>query len=207
MNEGVHTREGAGLGLQSGPRSGPDWDPDAERQLMVQVAGGDHTEAVEALYDTYSRQIFLLGRRYLRDSGAAEDLVQKTFVRLWRSASSYDPGKGSVRTFIFTIARRVAIDIKRRSDVRPALANDDRNALDRADPASVAGFDRALDVLDLNEALAALPPAQAEVIRLTFLADMTQPQAAAELGVPLGTIKSRTHHAMQALRARLELHD
>jgi RNA polymerase sigma-70 factor, ECF subfamily len=75
-----------------------------EVQLLALVAGGDRGEPLEELYDRYARRVYGLGLRLLDDPGLAEDLVQETFVRLWRSAPRFEPARGSVRTFLFTLA-------------------------------------------------------------------------------------------------------
>jgi len=94
-------------------------DASGEEALMARMASGDNGDPMVALYELYGGRVFGLGVRLLGDRGQAEEMVQETFVRLWRSARRFDPEKGSVRTFTFTIARRVAIDLRRRSAARP----------------------------------------------------------------------------------------
>jgi RNA polymerase sigma-70 factor, ECF subfamily len=90
-----------------------------ETLLLGRVAAGDHGRPLVQLYDLYSARLYGLGLRLLGDRGMAEELVQETFLRLWRSAARFDPERGSVRTFVFTIARRVAVDLIRRPASRP----------------------------------------------------------------------------------------
>jgi len=77
-----------------------------EAALVARIAEGDNDEALRALYRRYGRPVYGLGMRMLNDRGLAEELVQDTFVRLWRSSPRFDPGQSSVRTFVFTLARR-----------------------------------------------------------------------------------------------------
>lgn len=89
-----------------------------EAALVARLAEGDSGDPMVALYQRYGSRLFGLGLRLLGDRGMAEEMVQETFVRLWRGAERFDPDKGSVRTYTYTIARRVAIDLRRRSASR-----------------------------------------------------------------------------------------
>src|SRR5689334_325351 len=95
-------------------------EPEAQdAQLVARIASGDSQDAVAELYDRYEKRLYGFGMRLLGDQGLAEELVQETFVRLWRSAASFDASKGSVATLLFTIARRLAVDLWRRPSSRP----------------------------------------------------------------------------------------
>jgi RNA polymerase sigma-70 factor (ECF subfamily) len=173
----------------------------AEALLVAQLAGGDREEALAGLYDAYGRPLYRLGVLLLGDSGLAEDLVQETFVRLWRSAARYEPDRGSVRTFVFTLARRAAADLWRRRGGTLSAALEEP---ERADAAGSEAFEHLLLRLDVREALEALSPAHREVLELQYEADLTQQQVAERLGIPLGTVKSRTLYALRALRGELK---
>jgi RNA polymerase sigma-70 factor, ECF subfamily len=180
----------------------PGIDPVArlEARLMERLAAGDRGEPLESLYDAYARTVYGLGLLLLHDRGLAEDLVQETFLRIWRSADRYDRRRGSVRTFVLTLARRAAVDLWRRNRVLapPAVA-----AIEREDVAGNEVLQHLVLRLDVREALDALSPAHREVLELQYDADLTQAQAAARLGIPLGTVKSRTLHALRALAREL----
>ncbi len=137
----------------------------------------------------------------LHDRGLAEDLVQETFVRLWRSAHRFDPGRSSVRTFVYTLARRAAVDLWRRSSRSPAPTAAEPET---EDAVGGAAFDELLVRLDVGEALAALTPVHRAVLELQYHGDLTQTQVAERLGIPLGTVKSRTLYALRALAAELK---
>lgn len=92
-----------------------------DEELLRRVAAGDRGDALVALYRAYSPRIHRLGLRTLHDGRLAEELVQETFVRLWQSSHRFDPARGSARTFTFTIAQRVAIDLLRRAASHPRL--------------------------------------------------------------------------------------
>ena len=179
-------------------RSAPALD---EAALVARLAAGDREEALAALYDVYGRRLYALGVHLLHDCGLAEDLVQETFVRLWRSADRYDPRRASVRTFVYTLARRAAVDLWRKASREPATAAD---GLDTEDAVGGAAFDEVVLRLDVGEALEALTPAHREVLELQYHGDLTQTQVAARLGIPLGTVKTRTLHALRSLSTELK---
>ena len=163
---------------------------------MLRLAAGDRGRPLEALYEAYGHRVYRLGLMLSHDRGSAEDLVQETFIRLWRSAGRYDPSRSSVKTFVFTLARRAAVDLWRRQKGPLPSSLEDTEQVD------VAGgdeFQHLLLRLDVREALDALSPAHREVLDLQYEQDLTQTQVAARLGIPLGTVKSRTLYALRAL--------
>jgi len=169
-----------------------------EAELLAQVAEGDHGPPLVALYRHYHGSLYALGLRLLGDRGLAEELVQETFVRLWRTADRFDPARGSVRSYVFTMARRIAIDLWRRPSSRPFEAPVDAEAV------GGAGIDEMLSGLVVREALDSLSPAHREVLELSYDQDLRQADIAARLGLPLGTVKTRSYYALRALRLALE---
>jgi RNA polymerase sigma-70 factor (ECF subfamily) len=172
-----------------------------EAALLARLARGERDDPLAQLYDAYARRLYGLGLQLLGDAGLAEDLVQETFVRLWRSAGRFDPRRASVRTFVFVLARRAAVDLWRRRDgAVPAILDEP----EREDRAGTRAFEELLMRLDVGEALATLSPMHREVLELQYRSDLTQSQVAERLGIPLGTVKSRTTYAMRALARELE---
>jgi RNA polymerase sigma-70 factor (ECF subfamily) len=165
--------------------------------LFAQIAAGSTTSGIEALYDHYAPRIYGLGRRLLNDDGLAEELVQETIVRVWRQAARFDPERGSADTFVFTIARRLAIDLYRRPSSRPFDELPiEKGALDDRIGAVVNG-------IAVRDALDSLSPAHRQVLDLVYRGDLKQSEVAERLGVPLGTVKTRCFHALRALKAAL----
>jgi RNA polymerase sigma-70 factor, ECF subfamily len=80
-----------------------------EAALVARLAAGDRGEPLATLYERYGGRVYGLGLQLLGDRGMAEELVQETFVRLWRASERFDPARASVRTFVFTLARRAAV--------------------------------------------------------------------------------------------------
>ncbi len=177
--------------------------PDEDARLLAAVAGGDDGEALVDLYRRYGTPLYRLGLRLLKDEGMAEELVQDTFVRLWRDAARFDPARGSARTYVFVIAYGAAADLRRRTasrplDVRPA------DEVEARAPAAGDGLDQVLLGMAVGDALDALSANHGAVLRMHFEDDLSQPQIADRLGIPLGTVKTRTYHALRALRRELE---
>ena len=134
------------------------------------------------------------------DRGRAEDIVQETLLQAWRHPEVLDPSRGPARPWLFTVARRVAIDHYRARQARPVEVGDD--GLDQL--ASGDGVDEALDRWLIADALASLAPAHREALVHTYYAGRTVNEAAVTLGVPAGTVKSRVFYGLRALKLALE---
>ncbi len=167
-------------------------------------------EAPGLLSDRLGRPVYALCLRIVRDPGAAEELTQETFVRLWRSAASFDVERGRVSTWLLRIAHNLALNEIRRRRSRPVVAPEvewetaasalaDPNTED--DPALASDLRERAEVV--RAALAELPTPQRQAIELAFFGGLSQAEVAAALGDPLGTVKSRIRIGMQRLREQL----
>lgn len=177
----------------------PTTSEDAE--LIARLAAGDRGVPLEGLIDRYGRPLFGFGLRLLGDRGLAEELVQDTFVRLWRGADRFDPSRGSPRTFIYAIARNAAIDLQRRRSARPDLGGAE---LAEEQPAAEEPYERLVERIELRDALESLSEKQRRVLELSYDEGLTQPEIAERIGVPVGTVKTRSFHGLRALRQELE---
>jgi RNA polymerase sigma-70 factor (ECF subfamily) len=135
------------------------------------------------------------------DRGRAEDVVQETLLRAWRNPEALDPQRGDLRPWLFTVARRIAIDAHRARASRPAEVSESALACLTAHNDEI---ERALDAWLVADALAALSPAHREVLLETYYRGRSISAAARVLGIPEGTVKSRVHYAMTALRLALQ---
>jgi RNA polymerase sigma-70 factor (ECF subfamily) len=175
-----------------------------EVTVMRSFAAGDRG-AAERLYDAYSSRIYGLGLVMLGNEASAEDLVQDTFVKLWRNAERYDPARGSLDTWILLTARNLAIDALRRRvlEARMLEATKPRS---EADPE--AGPDVLAETSDLvdraRRAMAALSPEQRAALELAYFGGKTSSEVAEMEGIPLGTAKTRIRTALLKLRDSLE---
>jgi RNA polymerase sigma-70 factor, ECF subfamily len=157
----------------------------------------DDERIIAELYREYHRPLLaLVTRQTGGDRQWAEDVVQETMLRAWRSMDQLDPEAGSLMPWLATVARRIVIDDRRRKGARPAEAGE--GALDTLRVAD--GTDDVLRTLIVTEALMALSPAHREILNETVLRDRTVNQAAEALGIPVGTVKSRVYYAIRALR-------
>lgn len=134
------------------------------------------------------------------DWQAAEDLMQETMVRAWRNIEALDPDPLVLRPWLFTVARRIAIDRFRARVVRPPETEPE--ALEQV-PETAEPLERLLERETLLDALRTLSEVHRTALVQVYLMDRTVPEAAAVLGVPEGTVKSRLHHALRAVRGGL----
>lgn len=169
-----------------------------EAALVARIAVGDAGAPVTELYRRYGRRLYRFGVKHLGNEGLAEEMVQETFVRLWRTAGRFDADRASVGTYLYVLARSAAADIYKRPSSRPLIP-----AEELAEAAMTDSVDQILDAMIVREAFESLGAGQAEVIRLAHDEGLTQSQIAARLNVPLGTVKTRTFHGMRALRTAL----
>lgn len=176
-----------------------DTDGAAEAAILSRLAAGEREAPMAELYERYGRRVYALGLRLLSDPTQAEELVQETFVRLWQSAGRYDATQGTVRGWVWTLARRAAVDMQRRAAARPPSVGDRGR-----EPVAPDDVERTLLSLDVREALEGLSPDHREVLALGYDEGFTQSEIAARLGIPLGTVKTRTYHALRGLKDRLE---
>jgi RNA polymerase sigma-70 factor, ECF subfamily len=175
--------------------------------LVQAVAEGDG-DALGELYDRFSPLLLALGRRILGDAEEAEDVVQETFVHLWRRATRYDPQKSSVSTFLVLVTRSRAIDrLRTRQVIDRTLGQVGLEPSATLDT-SGDGVSRVLNLERrerVRQELATLPDEQRQVLDLAFFDGLTQREIAERTGIPLGTVKTRTLLAMRKLRTVLRL--
>lgn len=157
---------------------------------------------VRTMYREYGRFVHVIALRVLGRRDLAEEATQQTFVRAWQAADRLDPDRDPA-PWLATIAKRVAIDLYRREARRPAVALSEVPASDR----SLVILPPDLDTLDavwhVRQAIDALPADEATIVRLQHLDGLTQHEISEQLGIALGTVKSRSHRAHRKLAALL----
>jgi RNA polymerase sigma-70 factor, ECF subfamily len=167
------------------------------------AAGDDH--ALAEVFDSMAAAVYGAALRVLGDSAAAEDVTQDVFVELWARPDRYDPGVGSLRTYLIVLARHRAVDLLR-SELRRLARQERHHRLtpgqrQKSPGESVAAAETAGMV---REALHALPDGQREVVELAYFQGLSYREVAAQAGIPEGTAKSRLRLALSKLEALLD---
>ncbi len=161
---------------------------------------------LDAAYSAYGAELYRFALRGLGDKGAAEDVVQETFLRAWRAADRFDENIASLRVWLFAIARNTMISHVRASQARPSAATVAETPEEGTGRAS-AGEDfteRLLRSWVIEEALQRVSEEHRTAIVETHLKDRPYSEVAAEYGVPVGTLRSRVFYGLKALRAAID---
>lgn len=170
----------------------------SENDLVLALRQKDKA-GVEALYDMYSSSLYGVIFRIVQHEEIAEDLLQETFVKIWNSFSSYDPSKGRLFTWMVNVARNLSIDKIRSKDFRNNSKNQDlENTVNFIDEQVNTAINP--DVVGVRELVNQLKPDQKSVLDLVYFRGYTHVEAAEELGIPLGTVKTRMRMAIITLR-------
>jgi RNA polymerase sigma-70 factor (ECF subfamily) len=173
-------------------------DP-SDRSLHERLVRGDDT-ALGELYDRFAATVFAIAARVTRDRTAAEDLVQDVFVFAWERPYAFDPGRGSLRAWLSTLAHRRAVDWVRREVRRSGAPAAAPPVEQPSAEETVVAADVAVRV---RRALAALPEPQRRAVELAYFSDRSYRQVADDLGVPEGTVKSRMRLALRKIAAAM----
>ncbi|MFN0011230.1 MAG: RNA polymerase sigma factor [Phycisphaerales bacterium] len=172
-------------------------------ELMQGVAAGK-PESVAKLYDRFGSLVYRMAYQALPARAEAEDAVQEVFVRLWRTASKYDPARAALVTWVMLISRRYLVDRLRRarSSLRAGTLDERQAGNDRAAEQTEALSDRHERVASLMKHIDQLPDLQRTVVVRAYLNGQTLRQIGEELNTPLGTVKSALSRALVRLRER-----
>lgn len=154
------------------------------------------------LYDNYSAALYGVLKRIVRDETLAEDLLQETFVRVWKNVVRYDAGKGRLFTWLLNVTRNLAIDHLRSRRYTDAQRTDGLDLV-RTEGSTEGGILALPDVAIVRTRIATLRDEYRQVLDLVYFHGYTQAEAAEALEVPLGTVKTRIRSALQLLRGEL----
>ncbi|MEO8045320.1 MAG: sigma-70 family RNA polymerase sigma factor [Spartobacteria bacterium] len=174
-----------------------------EIDLLRRIGQGDR-ESFAQFYDRFSRVLFSIAYRLLRNEQAAEDVLQEVFVQIWKKAPLYDPARGKPLTWAVTLTRHRAIDIIRSTERRSQLNEDVKletevhEKFDEHDSFTAVTSSERNDFV--REAMQKLSSDQREAIELAFFGSLTQAEIAERLELPLGTVKARIRRGMMKLR-------
>lgn len=174
-----------------------------EAALLARVVDGD-ARAFEELYDRYSRPVYSLALRLTGSAPVAQETAQEVFLSLWRGAREFDSRRGTVRSWILSLAHHKSVDAVRRLRLRMAepleqvLPQNPVTAVDVVDEVL-----RALESAAVREGLLGLSREHREAIVLAYYGGYTQQEISGRLRIPLGTVKTRIRDGMLRLRALL----
>jgi RNA polymerase sigma-70 factor (ECF subfamily) len=200
----------------SAPGRGRESDPEIDRALVRRMQAGDQ-RALSEFYDRWFPVVNCLVSRMVKSATDVEDVVEETFWQAWRQADRFAEDRGSVQTWLLTIARSRALDRlrslkRRREDSIDDVAAPPSSAIASADsPLPPSSSDPLLDAelherrVLVREALAELPREQREALELGYFGGLSQSEIAERTGLPLGTVKTRMRLALLKLRDRLSV--
>lgn len=171
--------------------------------LLLRVGQREDREAFGQLFAYYAPRLKSYFLRLGAGGALAEDLAQEAMLHLWRKAPLYDPARGGASGWIFTLARNLRLDSLRRDRSSPSTAELPLLADEAPDPEGQASSVQAEE--HLRQALRSLPEPQRQVVQLAYFDDRPHSAIERELGIPLGTVKTRLRLALLRLRAALDL--
>ena len=172
----------------------------ADEDLISFVGQGD-AEAFTTLYDRHSHAAFSLAYRMMGERQASEDLAQDAFLKVWRSATSYRPERGSVRTWILSIVHNRGIDQIRSQASRRRRQEEMEASAPRSQPSEAfAETWRNSQRDQIREALNTLPPEQLKILELAYFSGYTHVRISELVDVPLGTVKGRMQLGLKKMR-------
>lgn len=164
---------------------------------VQQIKKGD-TKAFERIYDAYSASLFGICLKIIKDEEASQDILQDSFVKIWKKIHSFDETKGSLFTWMLNITRNTAIDryrqLVKKSEV--SIQNEDTNVSYSKASSSTMNISH----IGISELLKTLPDEQQVIIEYLYFKGYTQQEVAEELDLPLGTVKTRSRSALKAMK-------
>lgn len=161
-----------------------------DREILERFRAGDES-AIKTVYERFRGPVFAISMSVLHDHGLAADATQQTFVKAWQAATTYDPDR-ELAPWIYAIARRTAIDIYRKHS--RSVVSDEVDST-----APPPALDTIWEVFEVRSALDRLPDEERQVIKLSHFDGLTHTEIAEHMGIPVGTVKSRSHRAHRRL--------
>ena len=173
-----------------------------EEELVIMLQNRDQ-QAFSYLYDNYAAALNGIIYRMVEDRELSEDILQEAFVKIWNNFSSYDTCKGRLFTWMLNITRNLTIDTMRSKGYKKQakISSDENSVSNLTDDGRIT---ERFDAMGIRKQLANLKPEQKSIIDLAYFNGYTQDEISKEMGIPLGTVKTRMRAAMLELRKMLE---
>ena len=176
----------------------------SDEELLIAVSNAHDIQAFNTLFRRFSGKIFALGMKLTRNEQLSRDLVQEAMLTVWQKAPLFDLDKGSAQNWIFTLTRNRCFDALRKLKRQPQTVSADDvfgpgYEFEGAETVSGDEF-RNVELAEIEDLMPQLPAPQQEVIRQIYMLDLTHEEAAQELNIPLGTLKSRLRLGMARLK-------
>ncbi|MEM1258546.1 MAG: sigma-70 family RNA polymerase sigma factor [Bacteroidota bacterium] len=163
---------------------------------IVELLQERDEKAISLLYDNYADTLYGVAYKVVKDEDLAQDIVQESFVKIWKKSDSYDPTKAKLFTWLFRITRNTAIDKLRSINTK----SDKEIQIDVSDVYNIGEQSIRPEFIDVKENLDKLEPKYRIVLEALFFEGMTQQEASDELDIPLGTVKSRLKIGLREMR-------
>lgn len=165
---------------------------------LIQLLKNKDKRGISMLYDNYAHALFGVINQVLNNQELSEDVLQETFIKIWKKIDTYDASKGRLYTWMLNIARNLSIDVTRSKDYKKSLKV---QTIDNAVYGSEGTVDPAnIDTIGLKDVVNQLKPDQQSIIKLIYFQGYTQKEVSEELEIPLGTVKTRVKAALDKLR-------
>lgn len=181
---------------------------DGQDALFGKRLAANDPAAFKEVYEEYAAAAYGIAYRVTRQEAIAQEVVHDAFMALWRAPEAYDPAKGTLRTFMLSLTHHRAVDAVRREE---RLRSRNERAMNLSPPESEDPAEEVVEAAwlghrrkEVRAALEGLPPDQRTVLEKAYFDGMTQVQIAEDLGIPLGTVKTRTLAALRKLRVALD---
>ena len=163
---------------------------------IVELLQERDEKAISLLYDNYADTLYGVAYKVVKDEDLAQDIIQESFVKIWKKSDSYDPTKAKLFTWLFRITRNTAIDKLRSINTK----SDKEIQIDVSDVYNLGEQSIKPEFIDVKENLDKLEPKYRIVLEALFFEGMTQQEASDELDIPLGTVKSRLKIGLREMR-------
>ncbi len=168
----------------------------ATHTISIELLKARDKKAFEELYDKYSGALYSIILRIVNNTEVAEDVLQDSFLKIWRNIESFDNSKSTIFTWMLNICKNTSIDILRRSNSRPSIQTD----VESVHIQELNSTQNNVDLIGVKNSLRYLSTEQSLAIQAVYFSGLTHEEAAQQLNIPLGTLKTRIRNGIATLK-------